>query len=126
MIDLEICYSEILPIYMLGISFGYLFPIIYPLMFIFSITLYHSHKNYIELYTDKVPFSKPILNDWALGIIYVNFIGGLFVLYFIDEMSGTFLAALIAVFVLILVVIKNFVFNFDGLVMNRLKGLCRE
>jgi hypothetical protein len=124
-IDLEICYSEIVPIYMLGISFGYLFPIIYPLMFIFSITLYHTHKNYIELYTDKVLFSKPILNDWALSIIYLNFIGGLLLLYFMDEITETFLF-LSAGLILIFMLFKKFIFNFEDLVIRRLKIVSKQ
>lgn len=125
-IDLEICYSEIVPIYMLGISFGYLFPIIYPLMFIFSITLYHTHKNYIEFYTEKGPFSKPILNDWALSIIYVNFLGGLLLLYFMEEMTETILFISGGLLILIFVVFRKFLFNLESLVLRRLKILSKQ
>ena len=125
-IDLEICYSEIVPIYMLGISFGYLFPIIYPLMFIFSITLYHTHKNYIESYTEKGPFSKPILNDWALSIIYVNFLGGLLLLYFMEEMTETILFISGGLLILIFVVFRKFLFNLESLVLRRLKILSKQ
>jgi hypothetical protein len=124
-IDLEICYSEIMPIYMLGISFSYLFPILYPLMFVFSITIYHSHKNYIELYTRKAPFSKPILNDWALSIIYMTFIGGLLFLYFVEEVADTFLILTVSIFMLLLLLFKRIFWKTESLVVKRMTSLSR-
>ena len=114
-----------MPIYMLGMSFSYLFPILYPLMFIFSITIYHSHKNYIELYTRKVPFSKPILNDWALSIIYLTFIGGLLFLYFVEEVADMLLILAVSLFMVLLLIFKKIFWNTERLVVKRMDRLIR-
>jgi hypothetical protein len=53
----------------------------YLCMFIFSITLYHSQRNYIELYTEKVKWNNGRIDQWAFGMLYIGVVGGLGVFY---------------------------------------------
>lgn len=104
---------------MIGIVFGYFFPILYILLFIFSITIHITHQNYVEYETEKFLYNGVLLNNWSYNFLYLSFLGGLIVVAFAEWGNNVFVFITFGIACIILLV-KKLLSNLDKMILQKL------